>query len=90
MAVASGARATLNCEHLLAVSHATLDMRDAGRTLSSVLAEIERGELQQKLNAQEINLLRQIVRVSFTSEYSPREIFEACRAGNLGIPKSKP
>jgi len=87
---ACNADATLTCGHVVAVSQTTIELRDQGHTLNSVLAEVERGELQQKLNAQEINLLRQIVRVSFTSEFSPREILEACQAGNLGIPKPKP
>lgn len=84
------AGATLTCGHLVAVAQSTIELRDQGNSLSRVLAEVERDEMQQKLNAQEINLLRQVVRISFTSEYTPREILEACQAGNLGIPKSKP
>lgn len=83
-------RANLNCDQLLAVSQATISMRDEGQSLSAVLAEIESGEIRQKLNAQEVNLLRQIIRISFTSEFSPREILEACKDGSLGIPKPKP
>lgn len=82
--------ATLNCDHLVAVAQSTLALRDQGHTLSSVMAEVERGELQQKLDAQELNLLRQIVRISFTSEFTPREILDACKAGSLGIAKPKP
>lgn len=84
------AAATLNCDHLVAVAQSTLALRDQGHTLSSVMAEVERGELQQKLDAQELNLLRQIVRISFTSEFTPREILDACKAGSLGIAKPKP
>lgn len=86
---ANAADAVLGCEHLIAVSQTTVALRDQGHTLSSVMAEVERSELQQKLDAREINLLRQIVRISFNSEFSPREISEACKAGNLGIPKPK-
>lgn len=81
--------ATLNCEHLLVVSQTTIALRDQGHTLSAVLAEVERDKLQQKLEAHEINLLRQVVRISFTSEYTPREILTACKDGSLGIAKSK-
>jgi hypothetical protein len=88
-AFSSVARAALSCEQLLAVSQTTIALRDQGHSLSSVLAEVERGDIRQKLDAQEVNLLRQIVRISFTSEYSPREILEACQAGTLGISKSK-
>jgi hypothetical protein len=82
--------ATLNCEHLIAVSQTTITLRDEGNSLSAVLAEVERSDLRQKLDAQEVNLLRQVVRISFTSEFSPREILEACKNGSLGIPKPKP
>ena len=83
------ADAALNCDQLVAVAQTTLTLRDQGLTLSTVLAEVERSEIRQALDAQEINILRQIVRISFTSEYSPREVLEACNAGNLGIPKPK-
>jgi hypothetical protein len=83
------ADAALNCQQLVAVSQTTISLRDQGQSLSSVLAEVERTEMKQALDAQEINLLRQIVRISFTSEYSPREILEACNAGSLGISKPK-
>jgi hypothetical protein len=82
--------AALNCEQLVSVSQAAIALRDQGLSLSEVLAEVERGELRQSLDAQEINLLRQIVRISFTSEYSPREILEACKSGSLGLAKPKP
>ena len=75
---------------MVAVSQTTLSLRDQGHSLSAVLAEIERAEMRANLDAQEINLLRQIVRISFTSEFSPREVHEACIAGSLGIPKPKP
>jgi hypothetical protein len=84
------ADAALSCEQLVAVSQTAIALRDQGHTLSEVLAEVERGEIRQSLDAQEVNLLRQIVRISFTSEYSPREILEACKSGSLGIAKPKP
>ena len=74
----------------MAVSQTTLSLRDQGVGLSAVLAEVERGDARQNLDAGEINLLRQIVRISFTSEFSPREVLEACKSGSLGIPKPKP
>ena len=75
---------------MVAVSQTTISLRDQGHSLSAVLAEIERAEMRANLDAQEINLLRQIVRISFTSEFSPREVHEACVSGSLGIPKPKP
>jgi hypothetical protein len=84
------ARAALDCDQLVAVAQTTLSLRDQGASLSAVMSEIERGDLRQTLTAQELNLLRQIVRLSFTSEVSVREIFESCQAGELGLPKPKP
>lgn len=81
------AEAALSCGQLIAVSQTTLSLRDQGHSLSAVLAEIERAEVRANLDAQEVNLLRQIVRVSFTSEFTPREVHEACVSGSLGIPK---
>jgi hypothetical protein len=84
------ADAALSCEQLVAVAQTTLSLRDQGMSLSAVLTEVESPEIRANLDAQEINLLRQVVRVSFTSEYSPREVHEACVSGSLGIPKPKP
>ena len=89
--VASGAaRAALECEQLVAVAQMTIKLRDEGLSLSTVMRDIESSDLRQKLDAQELNLLRQVVRLSFTSETSPREIHESCTAGELGLPKPKP
>lgn len=84
------AQAALECEQLGVVAQTTIKLRDGGISLNAVLAEIERGDLRQQLTAQELNVVRQVVQVSFTSEYSPLEIFEACKAGGLGLPKPKP
>jgi len=88
--MSASAWAALECDQLVAVAQTTLKLRDEGATLSAVMSEIERGDVRQKLDAQELNLLRQIVRMSFTSEVSVKEIFEACKAGELGLPKPKP
>lgn len=87
---ARGACANLNCDQLLAAAQTTISLRDQGYTLSQVLSEVESAQVRQKFNAQEVNLIRQIVRISFNSEFSLREIAEACQSGSLGIPKPKP
>ena len=84
------ARAALECDQLVAVAQTTVKLRDGGASLNAVMREIESGDLRQKLDAQELNLLRQIVRISFTSEASVAEIFESCKAGEFGLPKPKP
>ncbi len=86
---ASAADVALDCDQLLAISQTSIALRDQGNTLSAVLAEIERGEIRHKMDARELNLLRQVVRISFTSEYSPREIFDSCKQGSFGARKSK-
>ena len=85
-----GAYAALSCQQLVAVAQTTLTLRDQGMSLTSVLAEIEQTDVRAALDAQEINLLRQVVRISFTSEFSPREIHESCVSGSLGIAKPQP
>ncbi len=86
----SNANAALSCPQLVAVSQTTISLRDEGHSLLAVLAEIERAEMRAHLDAQAINLLRQIARISFTSEFSPREVHEVCVSGSLGKPKPKP
>jgi hypothetical protein len=82
--------AALECEQLVSAAQTTVKLRDGGASLSAVMNDIERSGLQQKLDVQEINLLRQIVRMSYTSEASVYEVFEACKSGELGLPKPKP
>jgi len=83
------AHAALECAHLVNAAQAAIELRDKGIPLAKVLAEIETTDMKQKFNAQELNTLRQVIRISFTSEYSPREILESCEAGELGIPRKK-
>ncbi len=81
--------AALDCEQLVAVAQATVKLRDEGLSLNAVLRDFDSGEATKKFNAQEMNLLRQTVRVCFTSEASVYEIAESCKAGELGLPKPK-
>jgi len=83
------AQAALECLHLVNAAQTAIALRDKGVPLSAVLAEVERAEMKAKFNAQELNTLRQVIRISFNSEYSPREILESCEAGELGIPRKK-
>ena len=84
------AHAALECDQVMVVAQTAVKLRDEGATLTAVLREIDTPEMRQKLDAKEINLLRQIVRLSFTSEASLHEIAEACKSGELGLPKPKP
>ena len=81
--------AALECEQLVAVAQTAVKLRDEGSSLNAVMNDIERGEIRQQLDSQEFNVLRQIVRMSFTSEASVAEILDACKAGELGLPKPK-
>ncbi len=83
------AHAELTCDQLGAVAQTTISMRDQGASLNAMLAEFERGELKQKLEAQELNVVRQLVRGVYLGDFSPGEIAESCKAGTLGLPKPK-
>jgi hypothetical protein len=84
------AQAALECDQVIAAAQAAIKLRDDGMSLNAVMRDMENSNLQQKLDAKEVNLLRQIVRMSFTSETSLHEIAESCNAGELGLPKPKP
>ena len=83
------ALAALECVHLVNAGQLAIDLRDKGITLSAVLAETERAEISEKFTVQELNTMRQVMRFSYTGEYSIREILEACEAGELGVPRKK-
>ena len=83
------ARAALACTHLVNAGQLAIDLRDKGISLGNVLAETERPDIKEKFTAQELNTMRQIMRFSYTGEYSIREILEACEAGELGVPRKK-
>ncbi len=89
LCVAGGAQAALECTHVVNAAETAIELRDRGVPLSAVLAETERADMKEKFNMQELNILRQIIRVSYSSEFSVREIFQACEAGELGIPRKK-
>jgi hypothetical protein len=86
---AAPARAALDCDQLVAAAQTAVNLRDQGMSLTAVMNDIERSELRKQLDARELNLLQQIVRVSFTSESSVYEIFESCNAGQFGLARSK-
>jgi hypothetical protein len=90
LAAAIPAQAALECDQVIVVAQAAIKLRDDGMSLNAVIRDMENSDLQQKLDAKEINLLCQIVRLSYTSETSLREIAETCNAGELGLPKPKP
>lgn len=83
------AQAAIECTHLVNAAQAAIDLRDKGFSLSAVLAETERAGMKEKFSVQELNMLRQVMRFSYTGEYSIRDIHEACDAGELGIPRKK-
>ena len=83
------ARAAIECTNLVNAAQAAIDLRDKGFSLNAVLAETERAGMKEKFSAQELNMLRQVMRFSYTGEYSIRDIHEACEAGELGIARRK-
>lgn len=80
-ACCAAARAEITCDHLAAVAQTTLSLRDDGNSLSRVLSEVERSKLAGSFSPEEMNTIRQTVRLVYTSEVSAAELVSACRKG---------
>lgn len=76
---AQQARAELTCEQIGAISSQTIEARDRGVSLSSMMSELERREMREKFTPEELTTMRQTIRVIFMSEAWPKEVLEACR-----------
>lgn len=72
------ARAELTCEQLALVAQTTLTLRNQGASLSQVLADVERSNLKEKYAPDEINIIRQTIRLVYTSEISREDLIQGC------------
>ena len=75
------ARAELTCEQHGAIAQETVRQRDQGTSLSRLLADVERGELKDRLTPRELALVKDVIRHSFNGTLSPAEVVEACKQG---------
>jgi hypothetical protein len=80
------ARAEVTCEQYGAIAQETLRLRDQGASLARLLADIDRGELKQRLTAHELAVVKDVVRHSFSGALSPMEVVEACKLGGTLVP----
>jgi len=83
------AKAEVTCDQLVAVSQKTVDLRNQGASLSSVMAGTEDAEMKRRFTASELEFIRLLIRESFIGSYSPHDVHEACQDGRLGIPVKK-
>lgn len=79
-AAAFGAEAGpgLSCEQVFAVAQASVRYRDQGHTLDQVLSALKDVEVQNRLAAQEIDLLRKAVSVTYMGQATPEEVALEC------------
>jgi len=85
----ASAGAAITCDQLVAISQKSVDLRNQGASLSSVLAELEGPEFKQRFTPVELDFVRLLIRESFIGAYSPYEVREACEDGRLAIPVQK-
>jgi len=72
---------------LLATPVATRVLEDAAAALHrTLLADLERGEMKQRLTAHELAVVKDVMRASFNALLSPGEVVETCKLGGALIP----
>ena len=80
------AHAELTCAQLGAIAQRTVEMRNQGASLARLIADVDRGDLRERLSARELALVKEVVRLSFDSTLSPGEVVEACQQGGVIVP----
>lgn len=78
---AGAADGALTCEQIYAVAQAAVRYRDQGLSLDQVLGGLRGLEAQNKLSAQEVEVLRRAVSVSYMGNAAPEEIALDCVQG---------
>jgi hypothetical protein len=78
LCVAVPVRAELSCDQIVASAQAGIALRDQGAPLSRVMAETERPEMRERFAPDELALIRQAIRLTFTGEVSVHEVAETC------------
>ena len=81
-----GVRAEISCEQYGAIAQEAVRQRDQGASLSRLLADVERGEMKDRYSAQELALIKDVIRASFNGTLSPMEVVEACKQGGVLVP----
>ena len=82
----AAASAEITCEQYGTLAQETVRLRDQGASLSRLLADIERSELKQRATAHEFEVVKDVIRASFSGALSPMEVVEACKLGGTLVP----
>jgi hypothetical protein len=69
----------LSCEQLFAVVESAVQFRDQGYSLQQVLNGLKGGEIESKLTAEEVQVLRKSVTAVYLGNASVDEIVLTCR-----------
>jgi hypothetical protein len=84
LAAAVPAHAQLSCEQIVASAKTGISLRDQGVPLSRVLAETEKTEMRERFRPDELGMIRQAIRLTYTSEVSLHELAETCAESRDG------
>jgi hypothetical protein len=85
----AAARAELSCEQLGAIARTTVELRNQGASLTRLLADAGRGEMKNRFTAEELEVVKQVIRLTFDSTLAPEEVLDACKQGGAIVPPRK-
>ena len=85
------ARAELTCAQLGAIAQQTVGLRNQGASLKRLLDDVDRGALKQPLTPRELEMIKEVVQLSFEGSLSPTEVVEMCEQNGMLRPsRGKP
>lgn len=80
------ARAQMTCEQYGVIASETIRLRDQGASLARLLADVDRGDMKNRLTAFELGVVKDVMRHSFSGALSPTDVIEACQQGGTLVP----
>lgn len=84
LVVAAPVHAQLTCEQIVASAQTAITLRDQGVVLSRVLAETEKSEMRERFRPDELGMIRQAIRLTYTGEISVYELADTCAESRGG------
>ncbi len=78
------AHAELSCDQLVASAQAAITLRDQGSSLGNVLAQTEKPDMRERFKPDELAMIRQAIRLTFTGEVSIYELANTCTESKSG------
>lgn len=82
--LAAPAHAELSCDQLVATARAGMALRDQGASMGYVLAETEKRDMRERFMPDELAMIRQAIRLTFTGEVSIYELADSCAESKSG------